>query len=107
LVDPVDGQGTGMSQTAISRVWRAFDLEPHLVGSWKLSTDPRFIDQVCDVVGLYRDPPDKAMVLAVDEKPQLRALGRAAPILPGVPGRQTHDYVRHRHHQPFRAALVR
>jgi transposase len=87
---------TGMSQTAISRIWRAFGLQPHLVDTWKLSTDPLFIDKVRDVVGLYLDPPDKAMVLAVDEKSQMQALDRTAPMLPMMPGtpeRKTHDYV--------------
>src|SRR6266480_4497719 len=91
-------KATGMSQTAISRIWRAFGLKPHLVDTWKLSTDPQFIDKVRDVVGLYMDPPDKAMVLAVDEKSQMQALDRTAPMLPmmpGTPGRKTHDYVRH------------
>src|SRR4051794_13495656 len=91
-------RATGMSQTAISRIWRAFGLKPHLVDTWKLSTDPQFIDKVRDVVGLYLDPPDKAMVLAVDEKSQTQALDRTAPVLPmmpSVPGRQTADYVRH------------
>src|SRR5213075_1914448 len=82
----------------VSRIWRAFGLKPHLVDTWKLSTDPLFIDKVRDVVGLYLDPPDKAMVLAVDEKSQMQALDRTAPMLPmmpGVPARKTHDYVRH------------
>jgi transposase len=89
---------TGLNQTAVSRIWRAFGLKPHLVQTWKLSSDPQFIDKVRDVVGLYLDPPDKAMVLAVDEKSQMQALDRTAPVLPmmpAVPGRQTHDYVRH------------
>ena len=88
----------GMSQTAISRIWRAFGLKPHLVDTWKLSTDPQFIEKVRDVVGLYLAPPEKALVLCVDEKSQMQALDRTAPMLPmmpGVPGRQTHDYVRH------------
>jgi transposase len=88
----------GLNQTAISRIWRAFGLKPHLVDSWKLSTDPQFIDKVRDVVGLYLDPPDGAMVLSVDEKSQMQALDRTAPLLPmmpAVPARQTHDYVRH------------
>jgi transposase len=88
----------GLSQTAVSRIWRAFGLKPHLVQSWKLSTDPLFIDKVRDIVGLYLDPPEAAMVLAVDEKSQMQALDRTAPMLPmmpGVPGRVTHDYVRH------------
>jgi transposase len=91
-------RSTGLNQTAVSRIWRAFGLKPHLVDTWKLSTDPLFIDKVRDVVGLYLDPPDKAMVLAVDEKSQMQALDRTAPMLPmmpGVPERRTHDYVRH------------
>jgi transposase len=88
---------TGMSQTAISRIWRAFGLKPHLVQTWKLSTDPQFIDKVRDVVGLYLDPPDGALVLCVDEKSQMQAIDRTAPILPVLPttpARMTHDYVR-------------
>jgi transposase len=91
-------RATGMSQTAISRIWRTFGLKPHMVESWKLSTDPQFIDKVRDIVGLYIDPPQGAMVLAVDEKSQMQALDRTAPVLPmmpAVPGRQTHDYIRH------------
>src|SRR5215467_16033404 len=89
---------TGLSQTAVSRIWRAFGLRPHRVDEWKLSTDAQFIDKVRDIVGLYLDPPDAAMVLAVDEKSQMQALDRTAPLLPMMPGspaRQTHDYVRH------------
>jgi transposase len=89
---------TGMSQTAVSRIWRAFGLKPHLTQTWKLSSDPQFIDKVRDVVGLYLDPPDKALVLCVDEKSQIQALDRTAPILPVLPttpARMTHDYVRH------------
>ena len=91
-------RNTGMSQTAMSRIWRAFGLTPHLVDTWKLSKDPQFIEKVRDIVGLYLAPPEKALVLCVDEKSQLRALDRTAPMLPmmpGVPGRTTHDYVRH------------
>jgi transposase len=89
---------TGMSQTAVSRIWRAFGLKPHLVDTWKLSTDPQFIEKVRDIVGLYLAPPEKALVLCVDEKSQMQALDRTAPMLPmmpGVPGRRTHDYIRH------------
>lgn len=89
---------TGMSQPSISRIWRAFGLKPHLVDSFKLSPDPLFIDKVRDVVGLYLNPPEAAVVLCVDEKSQIQALDRSAPILPllpGVPARQTHDYRRH------------
>jgi transposase len=88
----------GLNQTAVWRIWRAFGLKPHQVDSWKLSTDPLFIDKVRDIVGLYLDPPQAAMVLAVDEKSQMQALDRTAPMLPmmpGTPGRVTHDYVRH------------
>ena len=88
---------TGLNQTAISRIWRAFGLKPHLVDSFKLSPDPLFIDKVRDVVALYLNPPDAAVVLCVDEKSQIQALDRTAPVLPllpGVPERQTHDYKR-------------
>lgn len=91
------GKATGMSQTAVSRIWRAFGLKPHLIESFKLSADPQFIDKVRDIVGLYLNPPDAAVVLCVDEKSQIQALDRTAPILPllpGVPARQTHDYRR-------------
>jgi transposase len=90
-------RATGMSQTAVSRIWRAFGLKPHLVQTWKLSTDPQFIDKVRDVVGLYLDPPQAALVLCVDEKSQIQALDRTAPslpILPTTPARRTHDDVR-------------
>jgi transposase len=86
-----------MSQTAVCRIWRAFGLKPHLTESFKLSADPQFIDKVRDIVGLYLNPPDAAVVLCVDEKSQIQALDRTAPILPllpGVPARQTHDYRR-------------
>ncbi len=87
----------GLSQTAVSRIWRAFGLQPHRVESFKLSTDPLFVDKVRDVVGLYIDPPERALVLCVDEKSQIQALDRSQPILPmlpGVPERATHDYKR-------------
>ena len=90
-------RATGMSQTAVSRIWRAFGLKPHLVETWKLSTDPQFIEKVRDIVGLYMDPPAGALVLCVDEKSQIQALDRTAPclpILPATPARRTHDYVR-------------
>jgi transposase len=88
---------TGLNQTAVSRIWRAFGLKPHRAESFKLSPDPQFIDKVRDIVGLYLNPPDAAVVLCVDEKSGIQALDRSAPILPlmpGVPERQTHDYVR-------------
>jgi transposase len=90
-------RSAGMSQSAVSRIWRAFGLKPHLVQTWKLSTDPQFIDKVRDVVGLYMSPPENALVLCVDEKSQIQALDRTAPclpMLPTTPARMTHDYVR-------------
>jgi transposase len=87
----------GMSQSAVSRIWRAFGLAPHRQDAWKLSKDPQFIDKVRDVVGLYLDPPEAAVVLCVDEKSSIQALDRTAPVLPmlpGVPARASHDYVR-------------
>jgi transcriptional regulator with XRE-family HTH domain len=78
-------KATGMSQSAISRIWRAFALKPHLADDFKLSPDPLFIDKVRDVVGLYLNPPDAAVVLCVDEKTQVQALDRTAPILPLMP----------------------
>jgi transposase len=88
---------TGMSQSAVSRIWRAFALKPHQAESFKLSPDPQFIDKVRDIVGLYLNPPDAAVVFCVDEKTQIQALDRTAPVfplLPGTPERRTHDYVR-------------
>ena len=90
-------KATGMSQTAVSRIWRAFGLKPHREQTWKLSTDPQFIEKVRDVVGLYMDPPEHALVLCVDEKSQIQALDRTAPclpMLPTTPARRSHDYVR-------------
>ena len=89
---------SGLSQSAISRIWRAFALEPHRTKTFKLSKDPLFIEKVRDVVGLYLKPPDKALVLCVDEKSGIQALDRTAPLLPMRPGqveRRTHDYTRH------------
>jgi transposase len=88
----------GLSQSSISRIWRAFSLAPHRSETFKLSRDPLFIEKVRDIVGLYLDPPDRALVLCVDEKSQIQALDRTAPLLPMRPGqieRRTHDYVRH------------
>jgi transposase len=89
---------TGLSQTAIVRIWRAFGLQPHRVESFKFSKDPQFVEKVRDIVGLYMNPPDHAIVLCVDEKSQVQALNRTQPILPlapGLPARQSHDYERH------------
>jgi transposase len=88
----------GMSQTAVSRIWRAFGLRPHRVETFKLSSDPAFVDKVRDVVGIYLDPPERALVLCVDEKPQIQArqgTAPAFPMRPGQPERCTHDYRRH------------
>ena len=87
----------GLSREAVGRIWRAFGLQPHRSETWKLSKDPQFIEKVRDVVGLYLDPPERAVVLCVDEKSQIQALDRTAPILPMLPGtpeRATHDYKR-------------
>ena len=91
-------QQMGISRTIVHRVWRRHDIQPHRVERFKLSKDPRFEEKVRDVVGLYLNPPDRALVLCVDEKSQIQALDRTAPILPlrpGLPERQTHDYKRH------------
>jgi transposase len=89
---------TGLSKSTIGRIWRKFDLKPHLQDSFKLSTDPFFVEKVVDVVGLYHNPPERAVVLCVDEKSQIQALDRSQPVLPmmpGMPERRTHDYLRH------------
>ncbi len=89
---------TGLSQSAIGRIWRAFGLQPHRADTFKLSTDPLFVEKVRDVVGLYLSPPDRAIVLCVDEKSQVQALDRTQPLLPLEPGqaeRHTHDYARY------------
>ena len=89
---------SGLSQSAVSRIWRAFALQPHRVETFKLSKDPLFIEKVRDIVGLYLHPPDQALVLCVDEKAQIQALDRTQPVLPMRPGqveRRTHDYTRH------------
>ncbi|MDT4821714.1 Integrase core domain protein [compost metagenome] len=88
----------GISPASVQRIWRAFGLKPHLERTFKLSTDPAFVDKVQDIVGLYLNPPDKALVLCVDEKSQIQALNRTQPCLPLAPGHpatRTHDYQRH------------
>jgi transposase len=88
----------GVSETTVGRIWKSFDLKPHLTDGFKVSTDPLFIEKVVDVVGLYHNPPDKAVVLCVDEKSQVQALDRSQPVLPmmpGMPERRTRDYYRH------------
>jgi transposase len=87
----------GLTQSAVLRIWQAFGLQPHRQETWKLSKDPQFVAKVRDVVGLYLNPPERAVVLCVDEKSQIQALDRTAPILPllpGTPQRATHDYKR-------------
>jgi len=91
-------KATGLNQTAIVRIWNAFGLQPHRAETFKLSSDPLFIDKVRDIVGLYLSPPTRAVVLCVDEKSQIQALDRTQPLLPlsfGVAERRSHDYVRH------------
>ncbi|MCQ4152386.1 IS630 family transposase [Rhodococcus qingshengii] len=88
---------TGLSKSTIGRIWRTFELKPHLTDGFKLSTDPQFVDKVVDVVGLYHNPPEHAVVLCVDEKSGMQALDRSQPVLPmmpGMPERRSHDYVR-------------
>ena len=88
---------SGLSKSTIGRIWRDFGLQPHRADTFKLSTDPLFIDKVVDVVGLYHNPPERAVVLCVDEKSQVQALDRSQPVLPmmpGMPERRTHDYAR-------------
>lgn len=89
---------SGLSRSTISRIWRAFGLQPHRTETFKLSKDPLFIDKVRDIVGLYLNPPDRAMLLCVDEKSQIQALDRTQPMLPMRPGqveRRSHDYKRY------------
>ena len=89
---------SGLSPSTIGRIWKAFELKPHRVDGFKLSSDPLFVEKVYDVVGLYLNPPESAVVLCVDEKSQVQALARSQPVLPmmpGMPERRTHDYVRH------------
>jgi transposase len=92
------GRAAGVSHTSVQRIWAAHELKPHLTRSFKLSNDPNFCEKVQDIVGLYLDPPDKALVLCVDEKSQIQALDRTQPGLPmkkGQAGTMTHDYKRH------------
>ena len=92
------GQTSWLSHSTIGRIWRTFGLQPHRSESFRLSQDPQLVEKVRDVVGLYMNPPDNAVVLCVDEKSQIQALERAQPVLPmslGQPERQTHDYIRH------------
>jgi transposase len=91
-------QAAGVSHTTVGRIWRTFGLQPHIAKGFKISNDPLFIEKVRDIVGLYLNPPDHAVVFSFDEKPQIQALERAQPVLPmdfGQPERQTHNYLRH------------
>src|SRR3989454_10988235 len=100
----------GLSQSTVSRIWRAFGLQPHRTEAFKHSEDPLFVEKVQDIVGLYLNPPDRALVLCADEKSQIQALDRTQPLLPMRPGqaeRRTHDYVRHGTTSLFAALDVR
>ena len=91
-------QRSGLSKSTVGRIWRAFELKPHREDGFKLSNDPQFVEKVYDIVGLYLDPPEAAVVYCVDEKSQVQALARsqpAFPMMPGMPEKRTHDYVRH------------
>jgi transposase len=91
-------EACGLSHMTVKRIWHAFGLQPHRVDTFKLSTDPLFVDKVRDIVGLYLNPPDRALVLCVDEKSQIQALDRSQPVLPmrpGQPERRSHDYIRY------------
>ncbi len=89
---------TGVSQSSVTRIWRQANVKPHQLGSFKFTTDPKAVEKIIDVVGLYMNPPDNAIVLCLDEKTQIQALDLTQPILPlrpGLPARMTHDYRRH------------
>ena len=91
-------EASGLSHMTVQRIWKAFGLEPHRSETFKLSTDPQFVEKVRDIVGLYLNPPERALVLCVDEKTQIQALDRSQPVLPMRPGRaerRSHDYLRH------------
>src|SRR5215475_1372757 len=91
-------KASGLSVSTVHRIWNAFSLAPHRSETFKLSTDPQFVEKVRDIVGLYLDPPERALVLCIDEKSQIQALDRTQPLLPMRPGqieRRTHDYERH------------
>lgn len=99
----------GVSDASVARIWRAFGLQPHRAENWKLSKDPQFVEKVRDIVGLYMNPPDNALVLCVDEKSQIQALDRSQPVLPMLPHtpeRRTHDYIRHGTTSLFAALVV-
>src|SRR5436305_13573830 len=100
---------SGLSKATIARIWQTFGLQSHRLETFKLSADPHFVEKVRDIVELYFYPPDRAIVLSMDEKSQVQALNRTRPLLPmrpGIPARQTHDYLRHRPTAPFAALDV-
>lgn len=101
---------TGISRTSINTIWNAFNLQPHRTDTFKLSTDPNFVEKTRDIVGLYMSPPENAVVLCCDEKSQMQALDRTQPLLPlrpGTPERRTHDYHRHGTSSLFAALMVK
>lgn len=101
---------SGISRTSVNTIWRAFNLQPHRTETFKLSTDPRFVEKVRDIVGLYMSPPENAVVICVDEKSQMQALDRTQPLLPmrpGTPERRTHDYHRHGTSSLFAGLMVK
>lgn len=101
-------KATGLNDTTVWRIWQAFALQPHRTEPFKLSNDPQLIEKVRDIVGLYLNPPERALVLCADEKSQIQALDRTQPVLPlrpGTPERRTHDYQRHGTDQPGRAMV--
>jgi len=101
---------SGISRSSVNTIWRAFNLQPHRAETFKLSTDPRFVEKVRDIVGLYMSPPENAVVLCVDEKSQMQALDRTQPLLPmrpGTPERRTHDYHRHGTSSLFAALMIK
>lgn len=101
---------SGVSRSSVNKIWRSFSLQPHRTETFKLSRDPRFIEKVRDVVGLYMSPPENAVVICVDEKSQMQALDRTQPLLPMTPGqieRRTHDYVRHGTSSLFAGLMVK
>ena len=103
-------RAAGLAPSTVQRIWKAFSLQPHRSETFKLSTDPLFVEKVRDIVGLYLNPPDRALVLCVDEKSQIQALDRTQPVLPLRPGqveRRTHDYTRHGTTSLFAALDVR
>ncbi len=101
---------SGVSRSTVNTIWRAFNLQPHRTQTFKLSTDPNFVEKVRDIVGLYMSPPENAVVICCDEKSQMQALDRTQPLLPlrpGVPERRTHDYHRHGTSSLFAGLLVK